>query len=324
MSEAKRSAPAVIDPRARRGSSWGAPRCATHLAVLVAALLVAAIAPFELSQHINGQAAPPSVSDKIVFFTAADQASVLKPPAIRPELSQLPPMKSYTVRFGDTIPSIATRAGISIETLVSVNHLSEGDELSLGELLLVPPVNGRMVPVRQGQTLQQVVNAYHADLISVEAVNRLTDASPLPDEIFLPAVTPDTLTSASPVPPSEIRRHLVRFVWPTQGTITQMFWAYHPGIDIANVTGTPEYAADGGRVVFAGWGTYGIYAQIDHGNGFSTVYGHMSKVFVTAGQLVSSGQRIGLMGATGRATGPHLHFEIRYHGVAQNPLDYLP
>ena len=119
------------------------------------------------------------------------------------------------------------------------------------------------------------------------------------------------------------REHLVRFAWPTHGTITQTFYEWHPGIDIANQVGTPEDAADAGQVVFAGWGGFGIYVEIDHGNGFHTVYGHMSAVLVTTGQVVERGQLIGLMGATGRASGSHLHFEILYQGVPQNPIDLL-
>jgi murein DD-endopeptidase MepM/ murein hydrolase activator NlpD len=117
--------------------------------------------------------------------------------------------------------------------------------------------------------------------------------------------------------------HLARFIWPTQGTITTYFSEYHPGVDIANAEGTPEVAADAGRVVFAGWGSYGLYVEIDHGNGFHTVYGHMSSLGVQDGDVVLPGQRIGLMGSTGRSTGPHLHFEIRYQGAPQNPLDFL-
>jgi len=117
--------------------------------------------------------------------------------------------------------------------------------------------------------------------------------------------------------------HLGRFVWPAQGTITTYFWQYHPGIDIANSEGTPEVAADAGAVVFAGWGSYGLYVEIDHGNGFHTVYGHMSAVTVRAGEAVGPGGEVGLMGSTGRSTGPHLHFEIRYRGTPQNPLDFL-
>lgn len=140
----------------------------------------------------------------------------------------------------------------------------------------------------------------------------------------LPSLPTDDL--APPAAPAELiaaREHLVRFVWPTRGIITQTFYEYHPGIDIANDVGTPEVAADGGQIVFAGWGSYGIYVEIDHGNGFHTIYGHMSAVLVKTGQVVTRGQEIGLMGATGRASGPHLHFEIRFQGAPQNPIDLL-
>ena len=135
------------------------------------------------------------------------------------------------------------------------------------------------------------------------------------DPLTLPATAAD---------PGGSRQQVVRFVWPTHGVITQYFWQYHPGIDIAADVGTQEFATDGGQVVFAGWGSYGIYVEIDHGNGFHSIYGHMSAVLVKTGEAVTQGQLIGLMGATGRATGPHLHFEIRFQGVPQNPIDLLP
>lgn len=141
---------------------------------------------------------------------------------------------------------------------------------------------------------------------------------------FITAVRADDLAApAAAAGTGASREHLVRFAWPTHGTITQTFFDYHPGIDIANDVGTPLVAADAGQVVFAGWGAYGIYVEIDHGSGFHTVYGHMSAVMVKPGQVVAKGQLIGLMGATGRASGSHLHFEVRYQGVAQNPIDLL-
>jgi murein DD-endopeptidase MepM/ murein hydrolase activator NlpD len=132
------------------------------------------------------------------------------------------------------------------------------------------------------------------------------------------ASAPDTSSE-----PGGNREHLIRFAWPTHGTITQTFFDWHPGIDIANDYGTAEVAADAGQVEFAGWGSYGIYVEIDHGNGFHTIYGHMSAVLVKTGQVVTQGQLIGQMGATGRASGSHLHFEIRYQGLPQNPIDLL-
>jgi murein DD-endopeptidase MepM/ murein hydrolase activator NlpD len=142
---------------------------------------------------------------------------------------------------------------------------------------------------------------------------------------FITAARRDDLSaSTAQAEDGASREHLVRFAWPTHGTVTQTFFEWHPGIDIANDVGTQEVAADAGTVVFAGWGSYGIYVEIDHGNGFHTIYGHMSAVMVKTGQLVAQGQLIGLMGATGRASGPHLHFEIRYQGAPQNPTDLLP
>ena len=157
-------------------------------------------------------------------------------------------------------------------------------------------------------------------------VNDLRPDGKLPSNLFIPAISTAEVAPAplaSPGDPSSGRERVVRFGWPTQGTITQYFWQYHPGIDIANEVGTLEVAADGGTVIWSGWGDYGIYVEIDHGNGFHTIYAHMSKALVSKGQTVAKGQRIGLMGATGRATGPHLHFEIRYLGVPQNPIDLL-
>jgi murein DD-endopeptidase MepM/ murein hydrolase activator NlpD len=164
---------------------------------------------------------------------------------------------------------------------------------------------------------------------SVEAASLGTGNGPdaesaLHTRTFVTAVRANDV--AEPTAPAESgasREHLVRFAWPTQGTLTQTFFDYHPGIDIANDVGTPEVAADAGQVVFAGWGAYGIYVEIDHGNGFHTIYGHMSAVVVKTGQVVTQSQLIGQMGATGRASGPHLHFEIRYQGAPQNPIDLL-
>jgi murein DD-endopeptidase MepM/ murein hydrolase activator NlpD len=116
------------------------------------------------------------------------------------------------------------------------------------------------------------------------------------------------------------------FLWPTQGTITQNFWWGHGALDIALATGTPVAASDGGIVTFAGWDNsgYGYMVMLDHGNGFSTLYAHLSQYFVDAGQTVARGQTIAAMGSSGRSTGPHTHFEVRYNGAPQNPMFYLP
>jgi murein DD-endopeptidase MepM/ murein hydrolase activator NlpD len=100
--------------------------------------------------------------------------------------------------------------------------------------------------------------------------------------------------------------------------------AFHSGMDFPAPQGTPIYASAGGKVVMAAWhNEYGNKIEIDHGNGLVTRYAHTYKMFVKEGDVVSPGQRIALVGTTGRSTGPHLHFEILEHGQFVNPSLYL-
>lgn len=120
-------------------------------------------------------------------------------------------------------------------------------------------------------------------------------------------------------------------IWPTSGDVSSPYglrWGgsdFHPGMDIANDVGTPIVATADGVVTTAGYnsGGYGNMVDIDHGNGYTTRYGHMSSVVVSAGQTVKRGQIIGYMGSTGFSTGPHLHYEIRVHGELVNPAGYM-
>ena len=122
--------------------------------------------------------------------------------------------------------------------------------------------------------------------------------------------------------------------WPVSGTITSPFgWRrnpfgggmeMHPGLDIAAPMGTTVTAAASGTVISAGWyGGYGNYILIDEGGGMATGYGHLSQIFVAAGQQVQRGQAIGAVGSTGMSTGPHLHFEVRIGGKPTDPAAYL-
>ena len=101
-------------------------------------------------------------------------------------------------------------------------------------------------------------------------------------------------------------------------------WAMHEGIDFLADSGSPIAAAAGGVIMFAGFHPqYGNMVDIDHGNDLVTRYAHASKLFVKEGDVVQRGRKIGEVGSTGRSTGPHLHFEVRYRGAAQNPARFL-
>jgi murein DD-endopeptidase MepM/ murein hydrolase activator NlpD len=118
------------------------------------------------------------------------------------------------------------------------------------------------------------------------------------------------------------------FIWPAGNHYLSGndFWSGHLAIDIAAGMGASVYAADSGVVVFAGpaFGGYGNMVMIDHGNGYQTLYAHMSSVGTSCGSSVYQGQYIGLSGSTGNSTGPHLHFEVRYLGGFVNPWFVLP
>ena len=129
------------------------------------------------------------------------------------------------------------------------------------------------------------------------------------------------------------------FTWPvpscthlSRGFGDTSMGSFHKGVDIASggIYGAAIVAADSGRVIMAGWGNYGTgyggygnVVAIDHGGGYSSLYGHMSRVAVSTGQQVSKGQVIGYVGSTGDSTGPHCHFEIRVNGVAKNPMNWF-
>ena len=125
-------------------------------------------------------------------------------------------------------------------------------------------------------------------------------------------------------------------IWPVVGTLRSGVGVrsnpfggssleYHKGQDIAAPTGTPISATADGVVVVAGWVRgYGNGIYIDHGNGITTRYGHLSRIDVVVGQTVRQGGHLGLVGSTGRSTGPHLHYEVRINGQPTSPLNYLP
>jgi murein DD-endopeptidase MepM/ murein hydrolase activator NlpD len=138
------------------------------------------------------------------------------------------------------------------------------------------------------------------------------------------AVTESIYNYGGTLPPGALPGTGV-FMWPTEGRITQRSWHCHHAVDVANSEGTPIYAADSGYVVVAGrkQGGYGKVVIVNHGNGFQTLYAHLSAISVSVGDSVNKGQQVGLMGNTGHSTGSHLHFEIREGSQLRDPLELV-
>ena len=241
----------------------------------------------------------------------------------------------YTVASGDTLSGIAQKYGVSVDTIRWANNLEGDTALKSGQVLKIPPVTGVVHKVKKGETVYSIAKYYQTDPQGIVDYPFNTFVS---DETFALAVG-QILIVPDGVMPKETKVYIARqtpnagtvvasgvFVWPTQGVISQGFKWYHRAIDIANQIGTPVLAADSGTVIVAGWPDnvgYGNRIMIDHGNGFVTLYGHLSRFAVSVGQTVRRGDIIGYMGSTGRSTGPHLHFEIRVNGRTQDPLSYL-
>lgn len=248
-------------------------------------------------------------------------------------------IEEYIVQPGDTVSGIAAKFGIDSDTIRWENDLADVKDIKPGQKLRILPVIGVSHKVARGETIYSIAKKYQAGTQGIVDFPFNTFAD---DETFALAVgqtliVPEgkmpneipwspTLYVAQRTPNAGAVSAVGKFVWPIGGVITQRYVWYHKGMDIATGFGTPVLAADSGRVFVAGWPDntgYGNRVMIDHGNGYVTLYGHLSKIYVTAGQTVKRGDQVGAEGSTGRSTGPHLHFEIRKGGVAINPLDYL-
>lgn len=141
-------------------------------------------------------------------------------------------------------------------------------------------------------------------------------------------IQPYTVKAETYEPSRSGHINMQKFSLPAKGTLTSNFgqrWGkMHNGIDIGAPYGTIIHSAASGVVSFSGWQQgYGYVIKIDHGSGIETVYAHCRKIYVKKSQKVKSGEQIGEVGSTGNSTGPHVHFEIRVNGAAQNPLVYI-
>ncbi|PIZ60761.1 hypothetical protein COY20_00875 [Candidatus Shapirobacteria bacterium CG_4_10_14_0_2_um_filter_40_12] len=246
----------------------------------------------------------------------------------------------YRVVEGDTVGAIALKFGVTVDTIIWENNLKSVDAIKPRQILRILPIIGVRHKVKRGETVYSVAKYYSVDAQNIvdypfnSFSNDETFAINAGQELMIPeAIKPKEVVidasrylarSVAPIPGVVGEGN---FMWPTSGRITQRFHWYHQAIDIASRDGPNILAAQSGTVVTAGWngGGYGNYVIIDHGNGYQTLYGHMlnNSIVVTLGQKVNQGQKIGVMGSTGRSTGPHLHFEIRTTKGKLDPLSIL-
>lgn len=261
----------------------------------------------------------------------------------------------YSVQTGDSVFAIARRFGITPETVLWANYdlLNDNpDRLTLEMELKIPPVDGVLYEWKEGDSIEAVAARFET------TPQEIIDWPGNDVELVNPEIEPGKLVMV-PGGKREFRQWLVPtiprgragvspqvlgagvcpggyegaygtggFVWPSTNryVVGNDYWSGHLGIDIGAGMGAPIYAADSGVIVFSGpaFGGYGNMIMIDHGNGYQTLYAHLSQVSASCGRSVSQGQLIGFAGSTGNSTGPHLHFEVRYLGGFINPWFVLP
>ena len=320
-------------------------RMASHLVILLVAVAVLLISRLELPRWEIAearQAAAPSreiESAPLTGDTEVAAATNLVRAAVpftlipdRPRIEFI----THTVEAGDTLYGVAEKYNVSVETLMFANGLEQNpDLLRLGQELIVLPVNGIYHTVKAGDTAESVAKQYKSkpeDIISFP-LNNLNPKNPalnVGTKIVVPGGTkpyvPRQVEVFAGPAPSGAGRGSGKLIWPSSGSVTQGYRAYHRAIDIASYNGNPVKAADSGYVSAAGWSNqgYGYYVVLDHGNGVQSLYAHLSRFFVNAGDSVRQGTVIGNVGSTGNSTGPHLHFEVIRGGAQQNPFNYLP
>ena len=234
----------------------------------------------------------------------------------------------YRVKSGDMIGIIAENAGVTQDTLISVNNIRSTRLLQIGTYLKVPSIPGVLYTVKNdGETISSIAEKYEVDGDKCAAVNQLAlfDSLGAGTTVFVPDGEMDSVQRA------EINGDL--FKKPIHGGwyLTSYFGyraspftgqrSYHSGVDMACRQGTPIYAAMPGKVSSTGYNnTYGNYVIITHHSGYLTLYGHMSRITTRAGAVVNFDSKIGEVGSTGLSTGPHLHFTVYKNGRLVNPM----
>jgi len=305
----------------------------------------------------GGGSVPVMVEDTFGGVPRLAQERTIIPSRPRQEITK------YTVLEGDTIFGIAEKFGLKPETILWGNYytlLDNPHSLKAGQELMILPVDGTYHEWQQGEGLNGVAKYYGVtpeDIINyppneLDAASIGDFANPIIDPgkwLIVPNGRREFVSWSAPLGVTRENPATARvlgdgacgpisggavgygsFIWPANKHYLSGFdyspSTNHWGIDISGNEGEGVYATDAGVVVYAGWNNYGYgnMIMVDHGNGFQSLYAHMSAFNVGCGQSVGQGDVIGAIGTTGRSSGPHLHFEIRAISSFVNPWDVLP
>ena len=226
----------------------------------------------------------------------------------------------HEVQPGENLYRISSAYGMNSQELAEINGIEDPTSISIGTRVFVP---GASV-----QRKVKLADGSFSNPPSSSSIKKITSETNRPQNNFQRAIR----SPRRPVdhPPPSVLSFKTDFIWPTNGVLSSRFGPrsgnFHDGLDISARKGTPIRAAASGRVIYSDkkMKGYGKLIIIKHNGPYSTVYAHNSVNYVKRNDFVRKGEIIGRVGDTGRATGPHLHFEVRKQRKAVNPLYYLP
>jgi murein DD-endopeptidase MepM/ murein hydrolase activator NlpD len=236
------------------------------------------------------------------------------------------PIQEVTVHEGDTLATMANYYDVSVEAIAYASGITDSHGVQLGQKLTIPPAEGALYTVKDGDTVDSVAAQFKVDPSVISSFNRLyfepenfapgqrifVRGAALPALLETPKVTVSVLRGPSFV---QTPTRGGRLAWPVAGVITQYFWAGHTGVDLAAPYGTGIGASDDGVVSAVGWvAVGGLRVCVQHAGDLETCYYHTSAVYASVGQQVSRGQIIAAIGLTGVTTGPHVHWECKLGG----------
>jgi len=250
-------------------------------------------------------------------------------------------LQKHKVKQGETLEAIAKQYELKTATLMGLNPEVRNGNVTVGQTLSVPPIDGLTYRFKNEENYTTVAKKYNirADvLFERNGCQRRPKVVFVPGAIWKPDLVPfnPAIAARGSDNPSVIFQ-AGGYPLPYSVPVTSdygwrmnpvtIIWSFHSGIDLGAPFGTPVLAAKTGRVEYAGWGDgYGNLIELDHGS-TGTRYAHLEAIYVSQGQRVAQGQQIGVVGSTGRSTGPHLHFELMVSSgdgwVALDPAPYL-
>ncbi|HAE21738.1 MAG TPA: M23 family peptidase [Spirochaetaceae bacterium] len=309
------------------------PRIKKAIAYALSALALASVAAtlilsWEATLDLSGFSFPEDQNSiELILDSLSGRQDVAEENAALPALPLTLSFSTYTVARNDTLDQIARRYSVRLDTLISLNSISNVRRIQAGAVLKIPNIDGVIHTVKKGESLSGIASSAKLSIIDIIDANDLASQTISPGQnLFLPGAR---LAS------NDLKKALGTLIaWPVQGRLSSYFGyranpftgvrQFHNGLDIVAQANTPAKAAMDGRVAETGYSAvFGNFVILSHADSYQTLYAHLNAISVRTGQNINQGTTVGLIGSTGYSTGTHLHFGLFKNGVGIDPLKML-